>query len=122
MRHITVINKTKQTLVGDNICLANSFFTRLFGLLGKRGLDAGAGLLIRPSSGVHTFGMRFPIDVVALDRNLRVVAVDEAVKPWRLSGLRLRTRQVLELPPGQSKIAGIQPGDYLELGEAVKTS
>ena len=74
---LTVTNTTRATTVGDNIELADTSMTRMFGLLGRRGLDAGGGLWIKPSSGVHTFFMSFKIDVVGLNHDLKVI------KLWR---------------------------------------
>jgi uncharacterized protein len=109
------MNETKATAIGDKIAVADSFLPRLFGLMGKRSLPAGSGLWITPSSGVHTCWMRMPIDIVALDRNLRVVTADHAVRPWRLSGLSLRTNSVLELPVGQILACGLEIGDKLKI-------
>ena len=67
---LRVTNTTRGITVGDKIELADTSLKRMFGLLGRRGLDPGGGLWIRPSSGVHTFGMAFSIDVVGLDRDL----------------------------------------------------
>jgi len=86
---------------------------RLVGLLGKKQLEPETGLLIKPSSGVHTFGMRFPIDIVSLDRNNRVIGVWENIGPWRIRGLGLRTRSVLELPSGRIRECLIEAGDEL---------
>lgn len=113
-----IFNQTRCRLIGSQIEVADSFMSRLVGLLGRNHLDPGSGLLIRPSSGVHTFGMRFPIDVVALDRRLRVVAAQSDVRPWRTSGLGLRTHSVLELPAGSIRQNSIERGDQLEILES----
>jgi uncharacterized membrane protein (UPF0127 family) len=106
---------TKGSVVCTEGVLANTFRTRLFGLLGRKGLKQGSGLLIKPSSGVHTFGMSFPIDIVSLDRNHRVIGVFENTGPWTIRGLSLKTRSVLELPAGRIQECGIEPGDELTL-------
>jgi uncharacterized membrane protein (UPF0127 family) len=115
MNTLSFMNETKATAIGDKIAVADSFLTRLFGLMGKRSLTAGSGLWITPSSGIHTCWMRMPIDVVALDRNLRVVKTGHAVRPWRLSGLSLKTDSVLELPAGQILSCGLEIGDQLKI-------
>jgi uncharacterized protein len=115
VRQVSIVNKSKATVVGSQISVADSFTTRLIGLMGRRSLETGQGMLITRSSGVHTCWMRMSIDVVALDKRNRVIKVGHAVKPWRLSGLTLKTAQVLELAPGQIKAAGIEVGDQLEL-------
>jgi uncharacterized membrane protein (UPF0127 family) len=106
---------TKGSVVCTAGTLANTFRTRLFGLLGRKGLKQGSGLLIKPSSGVHTFGMSFPIDIVTLDNNYRVVGVFSNIGPWTIRGLSLKTRSVLELPAGRIQECNIEPGDELTL-------
>jgi uncharacterized protein len=107
-------NITRATTVGTRITVADTSLTRLIGLVGKRRLDAGCGLLIRPSSGVHTFGMLFPIDVVALSKNLRVLKLWPRLAPFRMTSISLKTRCILELPAGQISDCLIQVGDQLE--------
>ncbi len=115
MREITVINKTSGQQIGQRIAIADTFLSRLLGLMGKKQLDAGRGLLIRPSSGVHTFGMRFSIDVVALDKSLRVVRLWPNLRPFRLSGISFKIHSMLELPAGQIAQRQIGIGDQLEV-------
>jgi uncharacterized membrane protein (UPF0127 family) len=113
---ITLRNKTKATTIGSRITVADTSLRRLIGLVGKRGLDAGCGLLIEPSSGIHTFGMRFPIDVVALNKRLRVVKLWHELPPFRITSISLKVHSVLELPPGEIRICQIEVGDQLEIG------
>jgi uncharacterized membrane protein (UPF0127 family) len=115
MKLLTVTIPGKAVTVGSRIGLANTSLTRLFGLLGKRGIEPGSGILIRPSSGVHTFFMMFPIDVVALDRNLCVLKVWRRLAPFRLTSVSFKTHSVLELAPGQIDHCGIEVGDQLAL-------
>lgn len=117
MKQITVTIPQKSVVVGTRIGLANTSPTRFLGLMGRRGLDPGAGILIRPSSGVHTMFMRFPIDVVGLDRNLRVVKLWPRLRPWWLTSVNLRIQNVLELAPGQIEQCRIQVGDQLAVEE-----
>jgi uncharacterized membrane protein (UPF0127 family) len=84
------------------------------GLLGREGLDEGEGLLLRPASAVHTYFMRFSIDVVFLDDAFVVVAVSDSVDPWRARSQR-GAKAVLELPAGESARRGLAVGDRLEL-------
>jgi uncharacterized protein len=106
-------------LVGDHvICdpcvVAESFSARLRGLLGRSSLPAGEGMLIRSES-VHTFFMRFAIDVVFLDDDHRVLRVDANVGPWRLKACR-GARSVLELAAGEARALSV--GDRIELRNA----
>jgi uncharacterized protein len=96
------------------VVVAGSYWTRLRGLLGRRELGPGEGLLLRPASSVHTAFMRFPIDVVFLDRELRVLDVAEAVRPWRVKAKR-GARAVLELGAGEAARQGIATGDNLRI-------
>jgi uncharacterized protein len=82
--------------------------------MGRRRLDAGCGLLIRPSCGIHTFGMLFSIDVVALDRSLRVVKVWPRLAPFRVTSIQRKAHSFLELPAGQIGHCRIKVGDQLE--------
>jgi uncharacterized protein len=113
MKRITLAIPAKSVTIGAAIGLADTSLTRLFGLLGRRSLQPGSGLLIRPSSGVHTFFMMFPIDVVALDRNLRVLHVWRRLPPYRVTPVSLKTHSSLELAPGEIDRCGIEPGDQL---------
>ncbi len=115
MRQVTIRNVTRGTVIGTRIAVADSFLTRLIGLLGRRRLETDTGLWILPSSGVHTFGMLFPIDVIALDRRLFVCAVWPKLGPFRISGVSWRIRSVVELPSGSIQRADIQRGDQLEV-------
>jgi len=112
---LRVINTTRSCIVGDAIELADTSRKRLFGLLGRRGLDAGGGLWIRPSSGVHTFGMAFKIDVVGLDGDLRVIKLWRCLAPFRLTSVSFQMRSVLELPCGTIVQSRMEVGDQLQI-------
>jgi uncharacterized membrane protein (UPF0127 family) len=102
---------------GQCLCvsqLADGPLLRLRGLLGRSGLPAGEGLLLTPAPGIHTAFMRFPIDALFLDRNLRVLDIVERLRPWRVASER-RARAVLELPAGECARRGVHVGDRLEL-------
>jgi len=86
------------------------------GLLGRRELPAGEGLLIRPCSSIHMFFMRFPIDAVFVDRELRVVGVAANLRPWRMAWRR-GARAVIELAAGEAQRRGVRPGEALVLEE-----
>ena len=100
-------------MLGERISVAETSLTRMKGLLGKSGLDPGTGLLIYPSQAVHTVAMRFPIDVVFIDRKWKVVHVQPELVPYRLTGIHWRARCVLELPSGVIAKSSTQVGDQL---------
>lgn len=100
--------------------IADSFVTRGLGLLVGKALGDGEGLLIAPCSAVHTVGMRYPIDVVFLDRQARVLKVCPAVRAGRMR-FRLRAHAVLELRAGAAGRQGLTPGTCLpELARALR--
>jgi uncharacterized membrane protein (UPF0127 family) len=113
-----VMDKTKATVIGTTITIADSSLTRLLGLAGRKGLNAGCGLLIRPSSGIHTFGMRFTIDVLALSKSLQVIRLWRALPPFRMTSLSFKTYCVLELPAGVIDKCQVAVGDQLDLCES----
>jgi uncharacterized membrane protein (UPF0127 family) len=99
-------------VVVERCRVAANPLTRIKGLLGRGELPRGDGLLIRPTSGVHTAFMRFPIDVVFLDRDGRVLEVREEVRPWKAVARR-GARMALELPAGEAARQEIAAGDVL---------
>ena len=89
--------------------LAETTVARMRGLLGRDGLARGAGMLIHPAPSVMTFFMRFPIDVVFLDREKVIVRIVPALKPWRTASAR-KAVAALELPAGAAESLGLRPG------------
>ena len=110
---IRVENLTRETTVVSQGRVADSFFPRLVGLMGAAGLAAGQGLLILPCNSIHTHFMRSPIDVLYVSRELEVVYVDHAMKPWRFGRIHRGARFVVELPAGTAVTTGAQAGDRL---------
>src|SRR6476646_11016130 len=114
------IARVRRTADGAVVCerceMPESSFGRMRGLLGRSGLEPGSGMLIDAAPSVHMFFMRFPIDVVFLDRDWTVVRVVHALKPWRVAGAR-RAVAALELPAGAAREAGLEEGDVLVLDE-----
>jgi uncharacterized membrane protein (UPF0127 family) len=114
MMPLRVTNTGRGTIVGVRVVLADRWLTRLRGLLGHAEPGPGEGLLLSPCSSVHMVGMRFPIDVAFLDREGRVLAVRQALRP----GLRIAAcrgaRYTLELRAGTLASTGTVPGDRLQ--------
>jgi uncharacterized protein len=96
--------------------VADTAWSRMKGLLGRRGLDDGEGLLIVPTGSIHMFFMRFPIDAVFLDRELRILKVVPDLKPWRVAAKK-GAKQVLEIAAGEAGRRGLEPGMQLTLGQ-----
>ena len=116
-RAVYVYNKTRETFVATEAIVADSYVRRLVGLLGKtkRWTRLGTGLWIVPSSGVHTIGMLFPIDLIFLSKDKEVIHLEEYVRPFRISKVSLKANSVLELPPHTIYRSGTQVGDRLEI-------
>jgi uncharacterized membrane protein (UPF0127 family) len=115
MRLVKIWNASNEQLIGDRIEIAETSFARMRGLLGRKSLDEGEGLWISPSSGVHTVGMSFAIDVLGMDKDLRVVRIWERLAPWRATSLSLRTHSVIELPAGRIAEVPVRVGDRLRI-------
>jgi uncharacterized protein len=112
---LTVENVTRGVPVADHGRVANNPWTRLKGLIGVKELAPGFGLVIRPCNGVHCMFMSIPIDVLYVDKEDRVVALDEAMQPWAVGRIYRASRYVIELPAGTIAATGTQPGDQLRV-------
>jgi uncharacterized membrane protein (UPF0127 family) len=97
------------------LTVAATVFSRAVGLLGRTSLPRGEGLLISPCKGVHTFFMKFPIDVVFLDGDNRIIATLVDLRPQRLTKLRLACRSILELPAGTVRESNTAVGNQLTI-------
>ena len=107
-------NQTRNTLLGADIDVADTSEKRRVGLLKHTRLEPGTGLWITPCESVHTFFMKFPIDLIYLDKKRIVRKVRHAVPAWRLSAC-LTAHSILELPAGTIKASGTLPGDELQI-------
>ncbi len=110
---LKVRNLDSQTLLAHRVEVARTFKTRFKGLLGRAELPTGDGLLIVPCRQVHTFFMKFVIDVVFLDKKDRVIGIHHELAPWRLSSYHPDARSTLELPAGTLKSTRTEPGHRL---------
>jgi hypothetical protein len=110
---ILVRNRTRGTVLGHAVELADTSEKRRTGLLKHNHLEPGTGLWIVPCESVHTFFMKFAIDLVYVGRKHKVCKVRHAVPAWRLSAC-LTAHSILELPPGTARQTGTVAGDELE--------
>jgi len=120
VRRLVARNASLNTVLADRVGVADTRATRAVGLLSRDGLEPGEALWIVPSRGVHTWGMRFAIDVLALDAAGTVIDCVSNLKPWRLRLPRRGTAGVLELPAGTLQASGTAVGHHvlLEMAEA----
>lgn len=110
---LRITNLTRNSVLAEQAELADRGATRRKGLLGRDGLAPGEGLWILPCESVHTFGMKFAIDLIYIDRKHRVRKVRSAVLPWRLSAC-LSAHSVIELAVGTVQATRTTRGDILE--------
>lgn len=108
-----VLNESKGSVVAEQVQLAHTLWSRFWGLMGWRSLPWGQGLFLMPTSSIHTAFMRFPIDVVFMDKESRVVKVVPGLKPFRIAAGFGGANSALELPAGAAARAQIERGDRL---------
>jgi uncharacterized protein len=108
-----ILRRHDEQIVARDVQMATTFTARLRGLLGRSGLAPSQGLLLSPCRDVHTCGMRFPIDIVFLDRDMTVVRHMDAVPPWRFHFGGRRCHHVLELAAGVRSRVQLRVGDAL---------
>lgn len=110
-------NRTRTTYLATELMIARTHWTRFRGLMATDAsrFRPGQGLWISPSRGVHTFAMRFPIDVVYLDRERVVIHMEEELRPWRMAAIRIRATSVLELPMGTIRDSKTVLGDEVDI-------
>jgi uncharacterized membrane protein (UPF0127 family) len=110
-------NVTRQTFLATELRVAYTHWGRLMGLLrtSKASFSGGRGLWINPCHGVHTIAMRYPIDVLYLDEKRHIIHVEENVKPWRVTPMRMDAATVIELPAHTAWNTGSTIGDQVEI-------
>jgi len=113
MRRLRVHNPSRKATLADRALIADTSKTRKTGLLKHHRLEPGEGLWLTPCEGVHTVGMKFPIDVLFLDKRRKVVKIRAGMARWRMSAC-FRAYSVLELPSGTAAATKTAAGDQLE--------
>jgi len=117
LKVFTVRNTTRGTVLATRAKLASSLVDRFFGLMGRKRVAEGGGLLLRRSSSIHSFFMRFRFDAIFLDDRLRVVKVVPAMRAWRVAFGGRGAKDTLELPADVAARTGTVAGDVLALDE-----
>lgn len=119
MRRVAVQNVSRSgAVLGSAVGVANTFWTRLRGLLGAPPLQPGEGLLLEPCQAVHMYGMKQALDVAFLGGQGEVVAVYHDLQPGRRSKYHRKAQQALELPVGTLRDTGTRVGDRLNIEPA----
>jgi uncharacterized membrane protein (UPF0127 family) len=111
MRRVRVVNRTRDYVLADQAELANNMWTRFMGLMGRRELNPGSGLVLQPGGGIHMWFMRIPLDVIHVDKRDRVTHVLRGIKPWRFGPLFVGGKVAIELPAGAA--SQTQVGDMV---------
>jgi uncharacterized protein len=112
---VRIENASRGVQVADRAVLANTPLTRLVGLLNRRHLEPGEGLILVPGGAIHMFFMRMAIDVIFADKEGNVLKTAANVKPWRMVMAPRHSRYTIELPVGVIETSDTQPGDRLEI-------
>ncbi len=111
---MVLVNATRKSVVSDRCHFADTVFKRMVGLLNRRTFVPGEGLLLDRCYGIHTVGMRFPIDVLFLDKELRVMRAVPALPPFRTCIVKYAV-YVLELPVGAIQASRTEAGDQIQM-------
>ena len=110
-----LVNLSNQATLATEIEIADSFWRRFCGLMGRRGLGPGRGLILKPCNSIHTWFMRFKIDVLFLDRRLQVVHLEKSLVPFRFSRIVKGAVMAVELSAGTLEATRTKVGDQLEI-------
>ena len=108
-------NISKNTLLAQRAEWANSFLTRLVGLLNRKSLDKGEALILDPSNSIHSFFMRFTFDAVFLDKDFKVIAILPFFRPFRISRIYSNAAVTVELPAGTIHKTQTAIGDQIRV-------
>lgn len=110
---LCVYNQTRECFLGLRVTAADTSFTRLKGLIGRLHLRSDEGIWVVPSSGVHTLGVFFPLDLIYLDESQQVIELIEYFPRFRIAPIRIHAASVLELPQHTIYSSQTQKGDRL---------
>ncbi len=109
-----IVNVTQSTTLASYATVADSFWSRGKGLIGRRRALEDYGLVIRPCNAIHTCFLSYPIDVLYLDQQSRVLRIFPSLRPWRIGPIVWRSKTVIELPAGTAAQTGTMIGDIIE--------
>ena len=110
-----IINKTKNTILAEDVIIADSVLQRMRGLLGKKEFNNGQAIILKPCDSIHTFFMKFSIDVLFVGRNNCVIKAISCLKPFRLTGIYFNARFAIELPAGTIQSTLTSEDDIVQL-------
>ncbi len=115
MAHVKIVNSTRGTCLATDAEVASSFFAKFAGLMLRKSLPEGGGMVILSGEPIHMFFMRFALDVVHTDGQGKVLRVLHGIKPWRLGPFVRKCRMAIEVPAGTAARTGTVEGDVIVL-------
>lgn len=110
-----VVNLSKNTILGEKVKLADTFGSRFLGLMFRKTLNEGEGLIVKPCNSIHMFFMQFPLDIIFVDKNNTVIYLIEGIRPWKISKIVRYSKYVIELPAGTISKTKTEVGDKIEI-------
>ena len=110
-----LINKTKNIILAENVTIANTVSKRIRGLLGREDFNQGEALIIKPCNSIHTCFMRFPIDVLFVDKGNKVIQAISSITPFHFTNIYFRAAFAIELPFGTIQSTSTSENDTISL-------
>lgn len=110
-----IYNSTQNNIIADEVKVAENFFTRSIGLLSRKSISDNEALIIKPCCSIHTFFMKFAIDVLFIGATGEIMELYENVEPWRILPIHLKSHYVIEICAGQIRAKSIKKEDIIEL-------
>lgn len=110
-----IINQTKNTIIAKDVIVADTLFQRIKGLLGRKKLEEGHAIILKPCNSIHTFFMHFSIDVIFVDQNSIAVKTIPSLRPFRLTSIYFNAAFAIELPANTLKSTFTAGGDIIAL-------
>ena len=112
---MNIDNITRNTCIADKADRASTFISRGRGLMLAAPMPSGGGLVIEPCNSIHMFFMRYPLDILFVDKEGKVVFMYKGIKPWRVGRIVKGAKSAIELPEGSIEHSGTQVGDALAI-------
>ncbi len=110
-----ILNRTKNRVLADDVLMSSSFLNRLKGLLGRSSIKINQAMLLRPANSIHTFFMRFPIDILFINENNIIIKAYRNMKPFKLTGIYFKSSFVIELHSGIIDSTQTTEGDLIQI-------
>jgi uncharacterized protein len=112
---VLIINQRNEKIIAHNVIPSYTFWRRLKGLMFRKSLPAGYAMHIMPCSSIHTFFMKFPLDVLYIDKNNQVVKVSLNIPPGKMEKVVRKAKSVIEMPAGSIDTESVEVGDQIQI-------